>query len=74
MLTIQALAEIAFRYETATSDAMIVACVQRHYLTGEPLALPVRPTSSARRGERPADGAPWREYVERNGDTRLNHC
>ena len=74
MLSIQTLVEIAFRYETAASDAMIVACVQRHYVTGEPLELPVRASCATPRGERPAYTVPWRDYVERNSDTRLNHC
>ena len=39
MLTIQTLADIAMKHATYMSDSMIIACVQRHYRTGEPLEL-----------------------------------
>ena len=73
MPTIQEMADIAILYETAPSDAMIVACVQRHYETGEPLQLHQRPPTPAPREGRPAESVPWRRYVERNTDTRDNH-
>jgi len=80
MLTIQAMADIAMRHATFMSDAMIVACVQRHHRTGEPLVIP---TVTGRRASRPAvpadrtpedlDADEWRRMVERNADTRWQH-
>ena len=41
-LTLQVLADIAIRWPTTMSDAMIIACVRRHHETGEPLRIKTR--------------------------------
>lgn len=80
-MTIQEMVDIAMRYETAMSDALIIACIQHHYLTGEPLAPPTR--EMARRCEQSAarhesayelEDTELRAMVERNSDTRHQHC
>lgn len=77
MPSLQELLEIALRYATAMSDAMVLAVYRIACKLGVRLARPSWPRerTSARveRGERPEDGADWRRLVETNADTRLNH-
>lgn len=82
MLTIQTLVDIAMRYATYMSDAMIIACIQRHYATGEPLVVPSRSPIDvpdplgvplgAEAGYELVEGE-WRRLVEGNADTRWQH-
>lgn len=82
MLTIQTLVDIAIRHATYMSDAMIIACIQRHYATGEPLVVPSR----SHIDEPASPGIPsgavvatevgegdWQRMVEGNSDTRWQH-
>ena len=76
VLTIQTLADIAMRHATYVSAAMIVACVRRHYRTGEPLELGPRveyprDIDAVAMAEIPQ--GEWRRMVERNSDTRWQH-
>ena len=85
MPTLQELADIAGRYDTAMADAMIVACIQRHYRTGEPLRMRKR-VRDRLAGKAPMRQAParviyadleseeWERIMRENGDTRWNHC
>ena len=77
-VTLQEMLDIAMRYETAMADAMIIACIQCHHETGEPCVI--RSRDRLARGQpdrRPAEDIPedeLRRLVERNADTRMQHC
>lgn len=76
MLTIQTLADIAMRHATYVSAVMIVACVRRHHMTGEPLDLRARAARPGGMVAMAPDGITWDEWlhmVERNTDTRWQH-
>lgn len=77
-MTLQRIANIAARYATAMADAMLDACRRKADETGVRLRIRARPLSPPGRARRrdPYDltEAEWRRMVERNSDTRWNHC
>ena len=85
MPTIQEMADMAVRYCTSMADAMIVACIQRHYRTGEPLSVRER-LRERLEGRAPRSSAPprlvyaepededWERLMRENSDTRWVHC
>lgn len=77
-MTLQEMLDIAMRYETYMADAMIIACIQRHHETGEPCVPRSRDRLARGQPERrPAEEITEDELlrlVERNADTRMQHC
>jgi len=78
-MTIQELCDIALRHRTEMAVAMVAACVERAYRTGEPLVV-VWPDESVQADFRARASShdevtedEWRRLVERNGDTRWHH-
>lgn len=71
------LLEIACRYDTAPSDAMIKAVINKaiedHVTLVNLRRLRQRPCRPEPR-ERAIPFSVWKRYVERNSDTRWNHC
>lgn len=67
MLTIQQIADIAARHDTAIADATLSACVMRALRTGERLR-PRHRARRRRRGERPDDDVDWARMVRTNAD------
>ena len=74
-LTLQVLADIAIRWPTTMSDAMIIACVRRHHETGEPLRIKTRKQARRAMAMRPPDeDVDWERMMRENSDTRWCHC
>jgi hypothetical protein len=73
-LTLQQMADIAMRWETTMSDAMIVACVQRHHETREPLRIKTRREARGQVRVIQGDDVDWERLMRENSDTRWNHC
>lgn len=77
-MTLQELLNIAMRYATAMSDAMILACYECAYEDGVTLSAPTRDDARLHvwptRGKRPKAETDYELMVKGNTDTRLNHC
>lgn len=74
MPTLQELLEIAMRYATAMSDAMILACYECAYESGIKLQAPKRPHGWRTKGERPRHEPDYERMVRGNTDTSAMHC
>ena len=76
MLTVQRLADIACRHDTAMADAMLAACVERALRTGEALVPRHRPCKRHRLGTTadPFSGVDWERLVRCNADIRSLFC
>lgn len=77
-MTLQELLDIAMRYATALSDAMILACYECAYETGVKLRAPSREEARSRawqtKGKRPKSETDYERMVRLNTDTKRNHC
>ncbi len=76
MLTLQEIADIASRYDTEMSRAMLVACLVKAQETDEPCVVSMRTIRAVEVGIELAEERRlrmWRRYVELNSDTRDMH-
>lgn len=78
-LSLQEIANIASRHDTTMSKAMLEACYARADAMGVSLLVPARTMVRFRAHIRRRDPFEltedeWRRMMERNGDTRWNHC
>lgn len=72
-MDVQEMLDIAIRYATVMSDAMILACYAKAHELGVMLSL-VRRDTVATRGKRPTEDVDWDRMVRANADTRAMHC